>query len=295
MRSVLLTGSTGFIGSALKSKLSDLNFGIVEINSEKGGVTNTEIFDGLLSKDITHVFHLAGKTFVPESWEQPSIYYKVNVSGTQNVLEYCRKNKANLIYISAYLYGQPDKLPVAEDSSVRPNNPYAHSKYLAEQLCEFYSREFDVKINIIRPFNAYGIGQSKNFLISSIIDQAMYDDEIKVKDLFPKRDYVYLSDLVEALICSMTFNDGISVYNIGSGYSISVKGVVDVVQEILGTNKPVISDGIPRKNEINNVIADITKANTELNWYPRYSFYDGIKQIIDNELIIAVKPEKVYA
>lgn len=124
MRSVLLTGSTGFIGSALKSKLSDLNFGIVEINSEKGGVTNTEIFDGLLSKDITHVFHLAGKTFVPESWEKPTIYYKVNVSGTQNVLEYCRKNKANLIYISAYLYGQPDKLPVAEDSPVRPNNPY---------------------------------------------------------------------------------------------------------------------------------------------------------------------------
>lgn len=294
MQSVLLTGSTGFIGSALKLKLNDLDFSIAEINSVNGGVTNPEKFDGLLSKNITHVFHLAGKTFVPDSWEKPSLYYNINVSGTQNVLEFCRKNKAKLTFISAYLYGQPDKLPVAENSPIRPNNPYAHSKYLAEQLCEFYSREFDVKVNIIRPFNAYGIGQSKLFLISSIIDQALYEDVIKLKDLNPKRDFVYLSDLVDSLLCSMNFAGNYSVYNIGSGYSVSVQGVVDVVQEILGTKKPVISEKRSRKNEINDVVADITRANTELNWHPRYSLYEGIKEIIKFERSLSHIPEVAH-
>ena len=87
MQSVLLTGATGFIGSALKLKLNDLNYNIVEINSSNGGVTNPEIFNGLLSNNFNHVFHLAGKTFVPESWEKPSLYFKINVHGTQNVLE----------------------------------------------------------------------------------------------------------------------------------------------------------------------------------------------------------------
>jgi nucleoside-diphosphate-sugar epimerase len=295
MQSVLLTGATGFIGSALKLKLNDLNFNVVEINSANGGITNSEIFNGLLSHDFTHVFHLAGKTFVPESWERPSLYIKVNVYGTQNVLEFCRKKGLSLTFVSAYLYGRPEILPIAEGSRIWPNNPYAHSKYLAEQLCEFYSKEFDLKVNIIRPFNAYGIGQDKRFLIPSIINQALNEDRIRLKDLAPRRDYVYLEDLVDGLICSLACKEKYSVYNMGSGDSISVKGVVDVVQEILGTKKPVISDGKPRKNEIDNVIADTTRANTELKWYPKYSFHDGIKEIIDHGLISASTRERAYA
>jgi len=285
MKSVLLTGASGFIGSALKLKLNNLNYDIVEINSTSGGVTNSEIFNGLLSNNFTHVFHLAGKTFVPESWESPSMYIKVNVYGTQNVLEFCRKMRLSLTFVSAYLYGKSKTLPICEDCPICPNNPYAHSKYLAEQLCRFYAREFDLKINVIRPFNAYGIGQGKKFLIPSIINQALFEDVIRLKDLTPKRDYIYLDDLVDGLICSLTYKENCSVYNMGSGDSISVKDVVDVVQEILGTKKPVISDGKARKNEIDNVIADISKANTELKWYPKYSFHDGIKEIIDHLLI----------
>jgi nucleoside-diphosphate-sugar epimerase len=292
---LLLTGSTGFIGSTLKSKLMEHGFDIAEINSGNGGVTNPETFEGLWSQSVAHVFHLAGRTFVPESWETPATYTKINVYGTQNVLEFCRKKGVSLTFVSTYLYGRPDSLPVAEDSPIRPNNPYAHSKYLAEQLCSFYAREFHLRVNIIRPFNAYGIGQDRRYLIPSVIDQALHGEAIRVADLSPKRDYVHVEDLVDALICSMTHKGKSSVYNIGSGSSISVQGVVDIVQEILGTDKPVISRGSIRKNEIHDVIADTTRARTELNWYPKYSFYQGIKQIIENEAIINSSREQAFA
>lgn len=168
---ILITGSRGFIGHALKPKLKDLHFDIIEVNSQNGGINNPKRFEGLLSQDITHVFHLAGKTFIPESWKTPANFFTTNVFGTQNVLEFCRKKKASLTFVSAYIYGNPEMLPIREDNAICPNNPYAQSKYLAEQLCQFYAREFDLKVNIIRPFNAYGIGQDKRFLIPSIINR----------------------------------------------------------------------------------------------------------------------------
>lgn len=283
MEKILLTGATGFLGKALKKRLEGKNYNVIGTDSRHGDIADKKTFEIFRPENISHVFHLAGKTFVPDSWIDPASFYKINVMGTENVLEYCRKKNAPLTFVSAYIYGQPKTLPISEDHEIIPDNAYAHSKYLAEQLCLFYSREFDVKVNIIRPFNAYGIGQNNKFLIPSIIDQALNMDSIRLKDLSPKRDYIYLDDLIDALIFSISSKNSISVYNIGSGYSISVQGVVDVVQEILGTDKPVISEETTRKNEIHDVIADITRANTELNWYPRYSFYDGIKQIISYE------------
>ncbi|MBE7445045.1 MAG: NAD-dependent epimerase/dehydratase family protein [Planctomycetia bacterium] len=290
---ILITGSRGFIGSALKAKLINLHFDIIEVNSQKGGINNPKTFEGLLSQDITHVFHLAGKTFVPDSWKIPDTYFTTNVFGTQNVLEFCRKYKISLTFVSAYVYGKPETLPIAENCTIRPNNPYAQSKYLAEHLCRFYAQEFNLKVNIIRPFNAYGIGQDKRFLIPSIINQALHDNAIILHDLSPKRDYIYLSDLIDALILSMTYIQNASVYNIGSGNSISVKDIVSTVQKILGTDKPVISKEMPRKNEIFNIIADITKANKELNWYPRHSFRDGLKQIVEYELTYLKKENNI--
>lgn len=281
---ILITGARGFIGSALREKLVNRGYKIYEINSENGGVINPEVFAGLLLHDITHVFHLAAKIFVPKSWEFPDLFFMTNVTGTQNVLEFCRKKGVALTYVSSYLYGRPEHLPIKENSPLLPNNPYAQSKYMAEQLCSFYAREFGLEVTILRPFNVYGIGQDKNFLIPSIIHQALRQEAIQVKTLSPKRDYVYLDDVVEALIYTMNFkNHKGSIFNIGSGYSVSVQEVVDVVQEIAETNKPVISEETVRKGEIQDVIADISKASNELNWHPKFSFYDGIRQIITYE------------
>jgi nucleoside-diphosphate-sugar epimerase len=204
--------------------------------------------------------------------------------GTGQVLEFCRMRSIPLVYMSAYLYGRPLKLPISEDDAIRPNNPYAHSKYLAEQLCEFYAHEFGVKTIILRPFNIFGPGQSEQFLVPLIIRQALERNEIKVKTLSPKRDYIYLDDVIDAAILAMKLvREPFAVYNIGSGYSASVLSVIRCVMEVMGTDLSVVSEDEARRNEINDVFADISRANRELGWYPRYSLADGIRKTIEYE------------
>lgn len=283
MKKVMVTGSSGFIGKALTEKLRKLGYEVIELNSSIGDITEIDTFNKFNLNNVDHIYHLAGKTFVPDSWENPLEFYKVNAEGTLNILEVCRKNSIKLTYISAYIYGSQNVIPISENASVKPNNPYAHSKYMAEQLCEFYAREYRVKISVIRPFNVFGIGQNDKFLIPSIIKQVLYSDKIQVKDLSPKRDYIYLNDLVDAIILTENIDDNYSVYNIGSGYSISVKEVIDIIQEVNNVNKPIICENSFRVNEMNNVVANISKANLELSWFPKYSFMEGIKEIIKSE------------
>ena len=135
---------------------------------------------------------------------------------------------------------------------------------------------------IIRPFNVYGMGQNEKFLIPYIIRQALEDKEIKVKDLTPRRDYIYLDDLIDALMLTVESTNKFAVYNIGSGISFSVEEIINSVQKIVGTNKKVVSENMVRKNEINDVVADIGRANKELGWSPKTNFYEGMKKVIED-------------
>jgi len=281
MRNCLITGLSGFFGKALKQRLLSQDYKLFEMNSDCD-ITDFENFNCFENKHIDHVFHLAAKTFVPDSWETPQSFYQTNFVGTVNVLEFCRKKSIPMTFLSAYLYGQPHKLPISEDDAIQPNNPYAHSKYLAEQACAFYSKEFGVSAVIVRPFNIYGIGQSVKYLIPHIIKQALEDKEIKVKDLTPRRDYVYLDDLIEALMLTVESPKKNAVYNIGTGTSFSVEEIINSVQKIVGTNKKVVSEQIVRKNEINDVVADITRANKDLGWYPKTKLHEGIKKVVED-------------
>lgn len=244
-------------------------------------VTVAENFRCFKNQDIDHVFHLAAKTFVPDSWRDPQSFYQTNVSGTVNVLDFCREKSVPLTYVSTYLYGQPEKLPISENHPIKPSNPYAHSKHLSEQLCQFYAKEFCVKTIIIRPFNVYGIGQSERYLIPYVIQQVLHNVSIKVENLSPRRDYLYLDDVVDFLVLSMMSPKWFSVYNLGSGYSLSVQEVICAVQKILGTNKKIVSEDKVRKNEISDVVADISNAKNDIGWSPRYSFSQGIQKIVE--------------
>lgn len=282
MKKIFITGASGFIGRALKQRLLTNGYSILEMNSNHD-ITVSTSFNCFKSEHIDHIFHLAAKTFVPDSWRHPQSFYQTNVLGTVNVLDFCRGKSVPLTFASSYLYGQPEKLPISEDHQIKPNNPYAHSKYLSEQICQFYAKEFGVKTTIIRPFNVYGIGQSDKYLIPYIIKQALHNVDIKVENLLPKRDYIYLDDLVDFFVLSMIASKQFAIYNIGSGYSLSVKDVICVVQEILGINKKIVSDNRIRKNEIYDVVADISNANSDIGWSPKHSFYQGVEKIVEYE------------
>lgn len=281
MRNILVTGSNGFIGLELVRELEKLDINVLEFNSSHGDITQFDFLKTYNDIEITHIFHLASKTFVPDSWENPLLFYKTIVMGTGHVLELCRVKNIPLTYVSAYLYGRAENLPIGENEIIRANNPYAHSKYLAEELCKFYSEFYKVKVTIVRPFNVYGENQKEIFLIPHIINQILNKESIQVKDLYPKRDYLYLKDLIDGLIKTMTYEKKFAIFNFGSGYSLSVEEIITVIQKIAHTQKYVISENIVRNNEIMDVVADISYAKKELNWEPKYSFEQGIKCILD--------------
>ncbi|HTB05409.1 MAG TPA: NAD(P)-dependent oxidoreductase [Bacteroidia bacterium] len=277
---VLITGSNGFIGKQLKKQFNLTEYEIVEFNSSDGDIAKTD----LQFENINHVFHLAGKSFVPDSWKNPKAFYDVNFTGTLNVLELCRKTGAGLTFISSYVYGIPQHQPINENHPINPANPYGHSKLVAEEICQFYSENFKLHTTIIRPFNIYGTFQSDHFLIPTIIKQ-LFDEKqlaIDILDLMPKRDYLFLDDLISAIMILYKKNKT-GIYNVGSGTSLSVEEIIKDIMEIAGIQKKYVSKEVSRKNEIPEVIADISKIKKETGWVPGFTFKQGIAEILKRE------------
>ena len=287
MKKVLVIGSSGFIGRELMRQLASLNkFEVLEFNSKEGRIEEEDCFANLDGSTISHVFHLAGKTFVPESWEVPQKFVKVNTFGTQNVLEFCRQFNLPITYVSAYVYGIPESLPIKESDIPQPNNPYALSKFMGEELCRFYARYYNLKTCILRPFNVYGFEQPDHFLIPILFKQALDDatDKIVAQVLEPKRDFVHVTDVAKAIIKTVDFlsssdNSISETFNIGTGESFSVKEVAQFVQKVVGSQKEIIARNISRPQEIVNTVAAINKTREKLDWQFQIRLEEGLGEI----------------
>ncbi|MEM9008946.1 MAG: NAD(P)-dependent oxidoreductase [Cyanobacteria bacterium P01_F01_bin.86] len=283
MIDVLVSGASGFVGKHLINSLNKSSkFEVLGFTREYGDVSERSSWQQLpVAKTVVH---LASRTFVPESWKDPHGFYSTNVNGTINALEYCRENNAELIFTSSYLYGVPDKLPIDEDAELKAANPYMFSKKMAEEACRFYSQEFNVPVIILRPFNVYGLGHNSTFLIPTIVDQIIDTDDVIVNDLEPKRDYIFIEDLVAAIGCAIVSKKRSGTYNIATGNSYSVAEIIEIAQTLIGKQVKVTSRNERRPNEIMDTIADITKAKEELSWSPKWSLEDGIKAILNDRM-----------
>jgi len=277
-----VTGSGGFVGTHLVSRLHGLGSEVIEIDRQKGfDILNFEQINTIGSFDI--LIHLAAKTFVPDSYENPRDFYLTNILGTLNVLELCRLRNARMIYASSYIYGIPLYLPIDESHPVRGFNPYSGSKIAGEQICERYHHDHGVKMTILRPFNIYGPNQNTKFLIPSIIAQAK-KRKVTLKDPTPKRDLVYVDDVMEAYIKAIRYeSNSLNIFNIGSGESYSVKAIVDEVLKNFDQDIKVLFTDEKRTNEIPDTKADITKAHEILGWSPAFSLSAGIKNCAEAE------------
>jgi nucleoside-diphosphate-sugar epimerase len=283
MARVLITGMTGSIGQELKKKLQDHGHAVVGEKSHFKRIQQEDYFDQIEQpEDIDVVYHLAAKSFVPDSWNHPAEYTETNVLGTNRVLEFCRTFKAKIVLVSSYAYGIPQYLPIDEKHPVSAANPYALSKLMAEELCQFYGAHYQVPFTIVRPFNVYGAKGNKKLLIPEIIEQIERGKEIEVKDLVPKRDYIFINDLIDLLIRLMEDQQN-EIYNAGSGESLSVAEVIKVCQRVWGTDLPIISNDVSRQNEIPETQADMTKVKEKLSWSPSFSFEAGIRFMKENK------------
>jgi nucleoside-diphosphate-sugar epimerase len=280
--SVLVTGATGFVGRHLAASLTAAGH-LVQAHSSSVSDIGQKLpaYDG-----VRHIFHLAGRTFVPESWRDTASYYAVNVQGTVNVMEFCREQNASVTIVSSYVYGIPQRLPIDEDHPIAAPNPYAHTKILAEEVARFYEQQFGIHVSIVRPFNLYGSGQDARFLIPQLI-HASVDPSVpvmEVADPTPRRDYLHVQDFVRLLMLIMQARTG-GTYNAGSGASTSVKDLATLIRNQAGTKKQIVARDEQRRNEIPDVIADITRARTTFGWEPRVSLTVGLKELVNEEQV----------
>ena len=281
MSTILVTGGKGFVGKKLVVRLQEDDHEVIAFDIDTADISEKSALSIYFDRKVQHVFHLAAKTFVPDSWKSPYEFYRTNVLGTTSVLEFCRIAKVSLTYVSSYLYGEPEYLPIDEQHPIKAYNPYSHSKILSEQLCEYYRKTFGIVITIFRPFNIFGPGQADWFLIPKIVKQVSSDafQKIEVNDLRPKRDYVYVDDIIDALVLSL--KNISSIFNIGSGFSFSVEEIINITMEVACISKKYQSSGEHRPIEIDNVVADISKARQQLGWTPQTSFKEGIKRCLE--------------
>ena len=281
VNSVLVTGANGFLGRHVVRDLLRRGFKVEAKSRADGDVCDVETWKKFPATDC--VIHLAGSTFVPDSWDDPSKFLQNNTLGTSLALDFCRNHKAKFVFFSTYMYSREAVMPVSEDSKLRPSNPYSLSKFFGENLCKFYSEHFGVSAVIFRPFNVYGLGQSEKFLIPSIIRQARLSDVIEVQDTKPSRDYVYVEDLLAALNCAITTDIEFEVVNIGTGRSYSVLELIETLGIVSNRKYQIRSAMIERQSEIMHTQADNSRAREILNWEPQWSLKSGLKVLWNND------------
>lgn len=274
-----ITGCEGYIGSALLPYLEANGRRCIGLSHQQGDITEPDYIERALDGHTpSALIHLAGLTGVENSWKYPQEYYRVNVLGTQRVLDYCANNSVRLILVSSYLYRSAGLMPVAEGAQIEARNPYAHTKLLAEEVCVFYKEHMRVNAIIVRPFNVYGNQQKSDFLIPFLIEQAKTEgtNSVFVRDHLPVRDFLYIDDLLSALSCLIDYRGSQYIFNIGTGIGSSVKEAANLIIELWAPGKKLVSQEQQRRNEILSSVACIDLIRSETGWMPQYSLRQGL-------------------
>lgn len=291
---VLITGHTGFVGTHLTEALRQRDdLAVTGVSASLHvDLAHCDPIADLPPSDV--VVHLAGTVGVPEGWKAPFSTYRNNVDTTLTVLEYARVRRIPVIYLSSYVYGIPEYLPIDEHHPVRCGNPYALSKRIGEMLCEGYSADFRLPVTILRPFNLYGRGQSKNSLIPWILSQAIEGEVVELQSLRPKRDFLHIQDLVRAIVKVLNKQDesGLQIFNLGSGVSHSVEEVLRMILEALGKSVEVRVAEATRPNEVMDCYSDSRKFSQRFGWTPQIKLEEGIPQLVEEACAYDVAEER---
>ena len=307
--SVLVTGADGFIGSHIAKALIDKgtqvstiirdikknnNLDILGIKGKisivYGDLINLKDCERAINEyDIEFCFHIGAQALVGPANRSPLSTFESNIKGTWNILEACRLSKTikGLVVASSdKAYGQQEKLPYTEESPLSGYFPYDASKACAEILARSYFMSYNLPLAITRNANTYGAADMNFSRIIPDVISRLVKGEVPVirSDGTPERDYMYIKDAVDAYLAVAENLDRKDVlgqaFNFGTGKPISVLKLYDKIIALIGKDvKPKILG--QAKNEIDRQYLDSQKALRVLNWKPKYSLDNGLKETIE--------------
>jgi len=298
----VVTGGAGFIGSHITKKLvergdvvtviDNMNTGkkknlesvIDKINFVKGDILDIDLLEDI-TKDADGVFHQAALASVQDSFDEPDKYHNVNVNGTENILKLSKKYGFKVVYASSSsVYGNPIRIPIKESDGKNPINPYAETKLKKEELAIKYSK-MGVSVIGLRYFNVFGKGQSKEYAGVLKLFLECIRDKLPPKingDGTQFRDFVHVSDVVDANIMSMNSNITHEFFNVGTNTTITILDLAKTIIECSGLNiEPIFGPALD--GDVHQTKANIDLIKKKIGWEPSVMLVDWIKDIISSK------------
>ena len=295
----VVTGGAGFIGSHLTERLvkqgdivtviDNQNTGKIEnlksvskkINFVQNDIRDFEVLRSLM-ENVDGVFHQAAMASVQDSFRIPEKFHDVNVNGTENIFKIAKEFGIKVVYASSSsVYGDTSILPTTESDEKRPINPYAKTKLEKDKLAEQYAKN-GLKVIGLRYFNVFGPRQSKEYagVIKLFLERIQQGLPPLVNgDGLQIRDFVYVDDAVNANILSMESDIDFEFFNIGTGTTISILDLANMIIKFSGLKiKPIHRSALP--GDVRATQADITKVKTMLKWRPTTSIQDWLKSAV---------------
>ena len=300
----LITGAAGFLGSALANYLihqghlvrgiDDLSTGNPEALNQQVVFTRGDVNDRpklwTLLQGIDCVFHLAARVAVAESVLYPREYNAVNVGGTVSLMEAIRDvGVSRVVFISSgAVYGEQNHQPLVETAIPNPGSPYAVSKLASEYYVRTIGRLWGIETVSLRVFNAYGPGQnlpaSHPPVIPNFLKHTLRGGTVVIHgDGRQTRDYVYVDDVVSGMVSAAKApNINGLVINIGSGLETDIRQVVQMIQHLTNIKGEIIYN--PRSDSgVDRMCADLSLAQSKLNYYPQISLEKGLKLTLEQD------------
>jgi UDP-glucose 4-epimerase len=304
----LIIGGAGFIGSHLadvccqngKNVIIFDNFNkgkkeylrhLANIEIVKDDILDLVALTSCINKfQPEFVFHLAAIHFIPDCENNPSRALRINVEGTQNVLQATTGKKNTLIFTSTgAIYDPSLTSALNENSAIKTGDVYGITKLTAEELIRYHVSKGRGKVVIARLFNAVGTRETNPHLIPAIMEQLSNGNwKVELGNLSPKRDYVHVLDIAEGLfsISQTKMSEDLEIFNVGSGIEFSVEELVAQCGEAAG--KPIIIESVGsrrRKYDRPSQLADIQKMAEICKWFPKRSLKEALEDVWKNEIL----------
>lgn len=303
---ILVTGGAGFIGSHLCERLLSRGHQVVCLDNfndfydpqikrrniqvalespayqlAEGDILDTAFLDGVFDASLDAVVHLAAYAGVRPSIQNPSLYQKVNLEGTVNILDQCRKhNILKFVFASSSsVYGGRTEVPFREsDNIMKPISPYAATKAAGEAICHSYHHLFRIQMHLLRFFTVYGPRQRPEMAIHLFAQQMEDGKPVRLfGDGESSRDYTYIDDIIDGVTACTENCDGFEVLNLGGSRTTSLKRLVELISTEMGIT-PTIEWLPDQPGDVPITFADVSHARATIGYEPGVPIEEGVRR-----------------